>query len=177
MKVISFAIPIFYLLHVMIISIRVGAALMFAPIWGHPGLPHYLRIMLVFSIAVGVSAVTPFSVQAYNNPGLVLPTELLIGSLLSMAIRIAFAGLHMGGHMVSYHLGFSAVQAIDPQTMNRSTLMSGYLTMLGFVMLLASNQHHTLFRADRKSTRLNSSHSQISYAVFCLKKKKKKKCS
>src|SRR2546430_16933800 len=28
---------------------------------------------------------------------------------------------------------------------------------------------------DRKSTRLNSSHSQISYAVFCLKKKKTKK--
>src|SRR5688572_31305529 len=28
-------------------------------------------------------------------------------------------------------------------------------------------------RGDRKSTRLNSSHSQISYAVFCLKKKKK----
>src|SRR5438270_9862873 len=30
-------------------------------------------------------------------------------------------------------------------------------------------------RLDRKSTRLNSSHSQISYAVFCLKKKNKKK--
>src|SRR2546427_3311074 len=30
------------------------------------------------------------------------------------------------------------------------------------------------WRVDRKSTRLNSSHSQISYAVFCLKKKKKK---
>src|SRR2546430_7503944 len=29
------------------------------------------------------------------------------------------------------------------------------------------------FTLDRKSTRLNSSHSQISYAVFCLKKKKK----
>src|SRR2546428_4284268 len=29
-------------------------------------------------------------------------------------------------------------------------------------------------REDRKSTRLNSSHDQISYAVFCLKKKKKK---
>src|SRR2546430_6931480 len=31
----------------------------------------------------------------------------------------------------------------------------------------------SLIRQDRKSTRLNSSHSQISYAVFCLKKKKK----
>src|SRR2546430_10139023 len=30
---------------------------------------------------------------------------------------------------------------------------------------------------DRKSTRLNSSHSQISYAVFCLKKKKRKHSS
>src|SRR2546430_6495562 len=33
----------------------------------------------------------------------------------------------------------------------------------------------TNHRTDRKSTRLNSSHSQISYAVFCLKKKKKNK--
>src|SRR5438309_4276409 len=32
-----------------------------------------------------------------------------------------------------------------------------------------------LHGTDRKSTRLNSSHSSISYAVFCLKKKKKKK--
>src|SRR5688572_31554391 len=36
------------------------------------------------------------------------------------------------------------------------------------------NQRTTPDR-DRKSTRLNSSHSQISYAVFCLKKKKQKK--
>src|SRR5215217_8576273 len=32
----------------------------------------------------------------------------------------------------------------------------------------------TARRRDRKSTRLNSSHANISYAVFCLKKKKKK---
>src|SRR2546430_10731648 len=31
-------------------------------------------------------------------------------------------------------------------------------------------------QVDRKSTRLNSSHSQISYAVFCLKKKTKNLC-
>src|SRR3712207_8959452 len=32
-----------------------------------------------------------------------------------------------------------------------------------------------LLQEDRKSTRLNSSHANISYAVFCLKKKKKRK--
>src|SRR5688572_32581837 len=45
-------------------------------------------------------------------------------------------------------------------------------------MELAVDQRHRYLRrrsrADRKSTRLNSSHSQISYAVFCLKKKKNK---
>src|SRR2546427_9506521 len=37
---------------------------------------------------------------------------------------------------------------------------------------LASRLSAELLLEDRKSTRLNSSHSQISYAVFCLKKKK-----
>src|SRR3989475_4376297 len=43
---------------------------------------------------------------------------------------------------------------------------------------LSSNSHRVKrinVGGDRKSTRLNSSHSQISYAVFCLKKKKKYK--
>src|SRR2546430_9646669 len=39
--------------------------------------------------------------------------------------------------------------------------------------LVASDQGDRSAVRDRKSTRLNSSHSQISYAVFCLKKKKK----
>src|SRR2546422_8390893 len=37
-----------------------------------------------------------------------------------------------------------------------------------------SNGSSAPLEADRKSTRLNSSHGYISYAVFCLKKKKKK---
>src|SRR3989475_8882397 len=44
---------------------------------------------------------------------------------------------------------------------------------LEHVMMAA--RARVLSRPDRKSTRLNSSHSQISYAVFCLKKKKNTK--
>src|SRR5688572_31923929 len=39
---------------------------------------------------------------------------------------------------------------------------------------IATGIQKTSTPEDRKSTRLNSSHSQISYAVFCLKKKKKR---
>src|SRR5215813_15571497 len=43
------------------------------------------------------------------------------------------------------------------------------------VLLVGHVQLEALGRLDRKSTRLNSSHVRISYAVFCLKKKKKTK--
>src|SRR2546427_7354447 len=39
--------------------------------------------------------------------------------------------------------------------------------------VFGQNRSQVAAQKDRKSTRLNSSHSQISYAVFCLKKKKK----
>src|SRR5258708_21646106 len=52
-----------------------------------------------------------------------------------------------------------------------------------FIVVFPEDRHHFgihldfSYRIDRKSTRLNSSHQIISYAVFCLKKKKKsQKC-
>src|SRR5204863_2088255 len=60
-------------------------------------------------------------------------------------------------------------------------------TLFPYTTLFRSTAHHPVLRTgtthhptrahrwprDRKSTRLNSSHVEISYAVFCLKKKKK----
>src|SRR5687768_18170344 len=55
--------------------------------------------------------------------------------------------------------------------------------MLTIGQYLQPSPHHlpveryvdpSIFKEDRKSTRLNSSHGYISYAVFCLKKKKDK---
>src|SRR2546422_6437584 len=47
----------------------------------------------------------------------------------------------------------------------------------GAALPLLSVVHAHRAREDRKSTRLNSSHGYISYAVFCLKKKKSKRKS
>src|SRR2546427_8316370 len=52
----------------------------------------------------------------------------------------------------------------------------GNLALTARGLFTPFNATHVSIRTsdtDRKSTRLNSSHSQISYAVFCLKKKKK----
>src|SRR2546428_2409323 len=54
--------------------------------------------------------------------------------------------------------------------LNTAMLLSG----MGPVDAPHTNGGKMFASRDRKSTRLNSSHDQISYAVFCLKKKKKK---
>src|SRR2546430_10327853 len=50
-------------------------------------------------------------------------------------------------------------------------ILKGYSLMLMRSDQTLSIRSRRMLEADRKSTRLNSSHSQISYAVFCLKKK------
>src|SRR2546430_13437719 len=62
-------------------------------------------------------------------------------------------------------------------TLFRSALSGGEAVRLLFCKLMLTKPNVLVLdeptNQDRKSTRLNSSHSQISYAVFCLKKKKK----
>src|SRR2546430_3479384 len=70
-----------------------------------------------------------------------------------------------------------------PSTGNAKQLIAIRISpkVLARLRRLAAKQHKPyqtyIHELDRKSTRLNSSHSQISYAVFCLKKKNKHICS
>src|SRR5688572_28405783 len=78
-----------------------------------------------------------------------------------MGKRVGVAGFGLGAHRGAQIM--LAKLGLNPDTDVTMLQIGGDPTRLA--ALLAGT--------DRKSTRLNSSHSQISYAVFCLKKKKK----
>src|SRR5690625_1953417 len=68
----------------------------------------------------------------------------------------------------------------DNNELNDEVIVNTFLAITNFQKSLSNRCHRgyedTIARIiDRKSTRLNSSHVAISYAVFCLKKKKKNK--
>src|SRR3712207_8642656 len=80
---------------------------------------------------------------------------LVVGAILAPGTRTVTAALRVMG--LSQERQFQNYHRV----LNRATWASRALSRI-------------LLRLDRKSTRLNSSHANISYAVFCLKKKKKK---
>src|SRR5690606_39461023 len=68
-----------------------------------------------------------------------------------------------------------ACSSVNPAGGSRCTLGGDRATTLSLITVPLSLEIVTvsLKRGDRKSTRLNSSHVKISYAVFCLKKKRR----
>src|SRR5258708_30947705 len=102
----------------------------------------------------------------------------LIGWVVAviMAIGSSFAAMNTMYAAVAYRsreiatlrvIGFSR-PSILTSFVFESVLLSLLGAVVGIILMLPFNGMTT----DRKSTRLNSSHQIISYAVFCLKKKK-----
>src|SRR5690349_22043739 len=81
--------------------------------------------------------------------------------------------------LLFFYAGFTAGTALCALAPNYHLLLLGRIVtglfggVIGSVVLAIITDLFAL-HLDRKSTRLNSSHVEISYAVFCLKKKKKK---
>src|SRR2546427_9940457 len=76
------------------------------------------------------------------------------------------------------HAKESAMEAIDSGLNPVVVITEGIPARDAMIMVAYARERNVVIVAsragiDRKSTRLNSSHSQISHAVFCLKKKKK----
>src|SRR2546427_9634032 len=83
--------------------------------------------------------------------------------------RSQWASVFFGRRLPDGFTKFSVNQVTTDHLLPERPLTPEQITRRRFLGKLCIG----LSGVDRKSTRLNSSHSQISYAVFCLKKKKK----
>src|SRR2546421_5412197 len=104
--------------------------------------------------------------EASRSRALVLVLTLVAAAVLAAAI----VGPAVAGYLADRATTLGALEhavAWDPRDPDL------HLRLGHSYASLAEGPDYERARLDRKSTRLNSSHDQISYAVFCLKKKKK----
>src|SRR3712207_8151786 len=91
------------------------------------------------------------------------PYTTLFRSVFTVAFIATQGGPAFSTWFISLHIWSQAFKYLE---MGYASALAWIFTLI--LLLLTVIQ----FRLDRKSTRLNSSHANISYAVFCLKKKK-----
>src|SRR5438034_3961544 len=76
--------------------------------------------------------------------------------------------------VLSSNLAGFELQRLKPGAIRLIVILKGLANGSPLLAPIHSNHHSFILHKDRKSTRLNSSHTVISYAVFCLKKKTQK---
>src|SRR2546430_4459549 len=147
------------------------------------------RALAAISISGAVAGL--MLIGAISNPWAWMPLRLLLGFWLACLFvvsdtwMIELATEHARGRVLGFYSMLQSVGfAVGPAllllvgTRGWAPFLAGAACgLLSLVPLLGVRGElpRSADAEDRKSTRLNSSHSQISYAVFCLKKKKIKK--
>src|SRR5260221_14686679 len=104
-----------------------------------------------------------------------LVTKLLMTSLYSFYVH--FFSLLLSRSSLSYFFFFNdtATTEIYTLSLHDALPICSFQNSAAGLPLIFANDGNERRSSDRKSTRLNSSHTVISYAVFCLKKKKNKR--
>jgi len=134
----------------LLIFARIGAAMVLLPGVGEAGVPPRLRLLF----ALGMSAVLlpalgptlPRMPADVGGLGLVLGTEIVIGAFLGTVARLVMAALEVTGMVIGYQSALSNALFPDPSTTQGGAFASGFLMVLGLVLVFATDLHHVLFR-------------------------------
>src|SRR5215211_5765682 len=146
-----------------------------------------MAVRLVAGAAIAASVVVPLVRRRRRIPAPVTLAALAAGPLGIAVLRprtpkrdVALYALQMWGFAIAHELPYDDPAALRRRLRIRYPIHSDRLLGGGELptarlqrVLSRPGEATALDRVDRKSTRLNSSHTVISYAVFCLKKKKK----
>ena len=145
--------PIFLL-----VLTRVSVILFLFPIFGTQMLPSLVKTGLALVISLGLYPVVtidpllfPSSIVAFL---IFMVSELIIGSILGLSVRLFFAAIQLAGQLISFQMGFAMINVIDPQTGGQVSILDqiGYWVVLLVFLLLGG--HHIMIYAISESFQL-----------------------
>ena len=129
---------------------RISMIIAVIPVFGSANVP--------ITVKVGLSAFLSIIVYSFSEPsgipevqfvtgllGLILK-EGIIGLLFGFITGLLFYGIQFAGHFISFQMGFSMVQIIDPQSQDRVPIIGQFYFIMAILLFLIINGHHLIFK-------------------------------
>ena len=138
-----------------IVLMRVGGIMVFAPLFSGGSFPSQVRIALTLVATLVLCPALPLEkipvdMGLAQLVGIGL-SECLVGLVLGLVAAFLFAGMQLGGQVISFQLGFSIVNLIDPSSEVEVSVISFLQYNLGLLFFLLINGHHWFFLAVSES--------------------------
>ncbi len=151
----AFPISIEEILRFAIVLMRITGLMLFAPFFGSQSIPVHSRIIFSLLLTLALTPAMPLkTLPTGAGMGDIVPMflgEIMFGVILGLAASFVFAGFQFAGQIVSFQLGFSLINLIDPQSNVEAPVFSflnNYIALLFFLLL---NGHHWFLLAINDS--------------------------
>ena len=143
----------------LLVFARTGAMVMLLPGIGDTTVPARVRLAIGLAIAFALtptlaSLYPAASPQTSIELGLLVIQEVIAGILVGTMARIIMSALQVAGFLIASQTGLSYAQTIDPTQHEHGAVLGNFMSLLGVVMIFATNLHHLAIAAIAGSYKL-----------------------
>ena len=144
------ALGVSWIAAVLLLAVRIAAALLLTPVLHAANMPVVMRVL--FALALACVLALPFAAQVnvdLRDAGALAAAvlrEAAIGATLGLGILMAFAGFALAGRLIDLQVGFAIAQVFDPATRSRLPVVSAVFNVLAVVFFFLVDGHHALLR-------------------------------
>jgi flagellar biosynthetic protein FliR len=139
----------------LLLTIRIGAIVLSLPLLGSRNLPAQLKVLLILMLGVALYPLVQIQQvvipQRLGHLGLVVVSEMLIGLTIGFVAQILFAGIQLGGELISQQMGLNIATIFDPHNAQQVSLITHFQYVLAMLMFLSGSAHHWFIIAMAES--------------------------
>lgn len=142
----------------LLVFARIGTMLMLLPGLGEMSMPVRVRLSIALALAVMFlplhRAAYTIDMSQLGPVLLMLGHEIIIGAILGLTARLSMSALQVAGAVIAQQMGLGFVTAVDPSQGQQNVIVANFLTMLGVMLIFATDLHYLIIAALNDSYRL-----------------------
>lgn len=148
--------------------IRISVVLYLFPIFDSSMFPAYAKagfcLVLTLLLFPAVNIELKYFPAEIANVPVLLVSELFVGMVLGLSVRIFFGAVQLAGQMISFQMGFSIINVLDVQTGSQVSIIDQIGTLVVVQVFLLLDGHHAFISALIESFKI------VDFGILSLKK-------